>query len=171
MALITEALNKKKHDRKSFSCGEEALDKFLREQASRHQEANISRTFVLIDDSKPEQIIGFYTLVSSSVNVERLSDIDKKKLPHYPVPTAKLARFGVGVEEQGKGYGRALMFDIVKRCWASSTNVAVYAIEVDAKNEKAKDFYLRFGFIELQDNLMALYYPLATAAKYFSLET
>jgi GNAT superfamily N-acetyltransferase len=169
VALVIESLDKKKHDRKRFSCGVEVLDKFLREQAAKHQSANVSKTFVLIDDSAPDRIIGFYTLAAGSVGVERLQPSDRRKLPHYPIPTVKLARLGVSAEEQGKKYGLQLLIDVIKRCCATSTNVGVYAVEVDAKNESAKQFYLKFGFIELEGDLMTLYYPLATANKRFSL--
>ena len=50
------------HDRKSFECGEPALDEFLRKQAKRHQEVGVSRTVVLtgtVPDPK-KKILGYY---------------------------------------------------------------------------------------------------------------
>jgi hypothetical protein len=42
----------------------------------------------------------------------------------------------------------------------ASQSLAVYAVVVDAKDEQARAFYERFGFIRLPDEGKRLFYPL-----------
>jgi hypothetical protein len=46
VGLIVASLDKAKHDRAGFDCGEPALDEFLETKASQHQARRVSRTFV-----------------------------------------------------------------------------------------------------------------------------
>ncbi len=59
--LKTELLSGN-HDRESFDCGEPALNEFLLKTARQHIRKGISRTFVLIDETVPNDILGYYTL-------------------------------------------------------------------------------------------------------------
>jgi hypothetical protein len=43
-----------------------------------------------------------------------------------------------------------------------SRNSAMYAIECDASDQEAKRFYLKYGFVALQDDELHLYLPIAT---------
>ena len=54
--------------------------------------------------------------------------------------------------------GSALLADAFRRVVRASESLAVYAIVVDAKNEEARAFYERFGFIRLAGK--RLFYPL-----------
>jgi hypothetical protein len=61
--LKLEALDKS-HDRTSFDCGREPLNRFLREVARMHMERGISQTFVLVDKKAkpPKPLLGFFSL-------------------------------------------------------------------------------------------------------------
>ncbi len=43
--------------------------------------------------------------------------------------------------------------------------IGVYGFTVDAINEKAKNFYLNYGFIPLQNNELSLFIPLKNLQK------
>ncbi len=66
-----ETLNKT-HNRKSFDCANESLNQYLQQTARQHFEKGIARTFVLIDDIMPRDILGFLTLVVCEIHTEEL---------------------------------------------------------------------------------------------------
>ncbi len=88
-----------------------------------------------------------------------------KRLPHYPVPTAVHGRLAVDREQQGQGLGEALLLDAIHRVIRASTTIAVYAIIVDAKNERAQAFYERYGFRAFTSKPRRLSLPLETLEK------
>jgi hypothetical protein len=56
--------------------------------------------------------------------------------------------------------GGALLADALTQ--AARSEIATYALMVDAKNEATARFYQHHGFIALPDNAMPLFLPLAT---------
>jgi ribosomal protein S18 acetylase RimI-like enzyme len=55
--------------------------------------------------------------------------------------------------------------DAMKRSWEISENIAFLALVVDALNEQALNFYLRYGFQKFQNVPMKLYYPIEQIGK------
>jgi GNAT superfamily N-acetyltransferase len=163
VALSITGLDKAAHDRAAFSCGREELDDFLRTKAVKHQAQRVSRTFVLVDDAEPRRILGYYSLSNSQIAREDITPDEAKALPRHPIPGVMLARLAIAAAEQGKSYGTWLLMDALKRTALISQDSGVYALVVDAIDETAKRFYLRFGFIPITDRPMTLYLPLKTA--------
>jgi hypothetical protein len=58
------------------------------------------------------------------------------------------------------GLGEILIGSAVDKCLHARSLVGVYALLVDAKDEKAKSFYERYGFDPCVDAPMSLYLPL-----------
>lgn len=165
MALIVCALDRSKHDRKVFDCGEAALNWFLQTQAAKHQRQGFSRTFVLVEDGTPAQILAFYSLSNCEIGRKSLAENDLKGLPLYPVPCVMLARLAVDQSRHGEKLGQHMLIDAIRRTALVSQQIGVHAIVVDAKDEKAKSFYERFGFTAIVENPLELYLPLATVLK------
>ena len=136
-------------DRAAFACGESALDDYLQCHASQDVKRGVARVFVACPVGQPQQIAGFYTLSAASVAAQTLPEAWRKKLPRYPVPVALLGRLAVSQQAQGTGLGGILLADACKRVASASQTLAVAAIVVDAKNERAAAFYRHFGFTEL----------------------
>lgn len=136
-------------DRAAFACGEPALDDYLQRHASQDIKRGVARVFVACPVGQPQQIAGYYTLSAASVAAQTLPEAWRKKLPRYPVPVVLLGRLAVSQQAQGAGLGGILLADACKRVAAASQTLAVAAIVVDAKNERAAAFYRHFGFIEL----------------------
>jgi GNAT superfamily N-acetyltransferase len=88
-----------------------------------------------------------------------------KKLPKHPVPVILLARLAVDQAAQRQGLGRLLLVDAMKRCLQLSKELGVHAIEVEAIDGEAKQFYLKYGFAALEDSELHLYLPIATIEK------
>ncbi len=151
------------HDRASFSCGVEALDRYLAAQAMQHQRRRIAGCYVALD-AATGRIAGYYTIAAASMPLGEVSPKLAKKLPRYPlVPSVRLGRLAVAAVHQGKGLGAALLVDAIERSLRSE--VAAFAMVVDAKDDGAVRFYRHHGFEAFMSVPMTLYLPLNEVAK------
>jgi GNAT superfamily N-acetyltransferase len=158
LSVSIEPLNTT-HDRKAFSCGVSALDDYLTTRATQDIKRRIGNCFVAVNDD--HQIAGYHTLAATSIPLPDITEADAKKLPRYPViPAALIGRLAIDQRFQGQRLGGALIFDAAKR--AATSDAAIYAIIVEAKDQTAKAFYEHLGFICFRSKPMSLYLPLAT---------
>lgn len=154
--LRVEPLNAR-HDRTAFASGSETLDRYFQVQAGQEARKKIAAPFVLVltDGS----IAGFYTLSSTAVRLPELPDAVVRKLPRYPlVPATLLGRLAVDRRHQGKGYGRFLLANSLFR--AVKSEIASFAVIVDARDESAKRFYERESFLPFPDQPRKLFRPM-----------
>lgn len=153
----------KSFDRAPFDCGSPELNDFIKAKARQNQAANFNKTFVAIQSGeKAKRVLGFYSLSMGEVDLSSLPEAMQKKLPKHPVPVARMGRLAVDNSTKGQGLGKLLLVDAMKRVQSASADVGVYALLVDAKDEAAKAFYKKYGFIELADEPMTLFLPLAS---------
>jgi GNAT superfamily N-acetyltransferase len=132
------------HDRSTFACGSPPLDRYIREQATQDVRRQVTKCFAALEPGAAS-IAGYYTLAASSLPLDLLSDDLKRRLPRYPtVPVARIGRLAVDQKHQGKKLAAALLFDACLR--ASRADMGVFALIVDAKDERAEAFYRHFGF-------------------------
>jgi GNAT superfamily N-acetyltransferase len=132
------------HDRADFTCGAEALDRYLQHQASQDERRRITACFVALDATNG-RIAGYYALAASGIPLAEMPEALAKRLPRYPsVPVARLGCLAVALTYRGRRLGGALLWDAVDR--AARSDVAVYALVVDAKDEEAEKFYQHHGF-------------------------
>ena len=149
------------HDRSRFLSGSEALDRYFREQASQDTKRRITTCFVAVSVGA-NAVAGYYTLSATGVPLHDLSPAIAKKLPRYPlVPAALLGRLAVDRGHQGEGLGGVLLGDALLR--VARTELGVFAIVVDAKDEAAQRFYEHYGFALLPGEARRLCLPVATA--------
>lgn len=135
------------HDRGAFSSGVEALDRYFREQATQDVRRRTSACYVAVEELSGK-VADFYTLAAGGVPLTDLPEATAKKLPRYPsVPVARVGRLAVDSVYRGKGLGAALLWDAATR--AARSEVAIFALVVDAKDDAAVAFYRHFGFTEL----------------------
>jgi GNAT superfamily N-acetyltransferase len=150
------------HDRRSFSCGEPALDEYLRRFARQHAAAKISRTYVA---AKEECIVGYYSLAMSAIRKQQLPIHYQQRFPNYPVPVARLTRLAVDQRWHGKGLGKLLLMDALYRCSRLSEEIGAVGVVVDAKHEKAQSFYRQFNFEIFPDTPLTLWLPMQAISK------
>ena len=153
----------RRHDRTAFSCGLPELDRYLARRAGQDIRRRIARVFVCTTD-EADAVLGFYTLSAVSIDLGSLPEAFSRKLPRHPVPCALIGRLAVDRSAHGRGLGRLLLADAVKRVLAAGETVAMHALIVDAANDDAKHFYEGFGFATLLVDPMRLFLPLGHAA-------
>jgi GNAT superfamily N-acetyltransferase len=153
------------HDRNSFNSGVEPLDRYLRAQAGQEARKNIAAPFVLM---LPDGAIGgYYTLSATAVKISELPADITRRLPRYPlVPATLLGRLAVDLRYRGNGYGRYLLADALHR--AVLSEIASFAVVVDAKDEAARRFYERESFLPFPDQPMKLFRPMADLRAVFA---
>jgi ribosomal protein S18 acetylase RimI-like enzyme len=155
-----------KHDRAAFSCGVEAFDRYLQRQAGQDVSKHVAAAFVITPDG--ETIAGFYTLSAHVLNLGDLPDNVAKKLPRYPnVPATLLGRLAVSIVFRGRGIGELLLLDAFRRVLANTQEVGSAALVVDAKDQRAREFYLRHDFIPLPSQPNRFFYTVKTIEKLF----
>ena len=132
------------HGRDDFACGVAALDVYFARQATQDVRRRASACYVAVA-VKTGKVAGYYTLAAGGVPLTDLPESLTKQLPRYPsVPVARVGRLAVDKAFHGKKLGGALLADAAIR--AMRSEVAVFALVVDAKDDAAKAFYLHHGF-------------------------
>jgi ribosomal protein S18 acetylase RimI-like enzyme len=130
--------------RNSFSCGVPTPNDHLAHQAPQDVRRRASACYVAVQISS-NKLAGYYTLAAGGVPLTDLPQTLAKRLPRYPsVPVARAGRLAVDIAFHGQKLGGALLADAAVR--AARSEVAVFALVVDAKDEAAAAFYLHHGF-------------------------
>ena len=151
----------KDFDRVELSSGSAPLDRYFHQQVTQEIRRRVTACFVAL--TSDQIIAGYYTIAATSVLLVNLPLSTAKKLPRYPlVPAVRMGRLAVDEKFKGQGLGAALLADALSRSFKS--DIAAYAMLVDAKDDKAAAFYLHHGFIPLPDSPLSLFLPLATAS-------
>lgn len=132
------------HDFSEFTSGRPSLDGWLSDMALYNQRSNYTRTFVVRDQEF--RVRAYYALCAGMM---MRKDAPKIVAPHgapAEIPIALLARFAVHKEVQGNGVGSTLLASALRMAASASQAVAFRAVIVDALDEDAARFYLKFGF-------------------------
>lgn len=165
---VVEPLGKQ-HIRAGFSCGNEVLNRYFKEQASQDARRLVAAPFILIATNDPKTIIGYYTLSSFGIDLRDLPEDVIKKLPAYPiVPVTLLGRLAIDQRYKGIGAGEFLLIDALQRALNQSTQIAATAVVVDAIDEQAAGFYRHFEFIDFPDKPGRLFLPMKTIRDLFT---
>lgn len=161
-----ELLDKKRHDRSTFSCGVAALDAYLQRQAAQDMEKHAAVVYIGVIE--PPAIAGYYTLSQFSIDFVLLPEALAKRLARYPVvPATLLGRLAVSTAYRGRRLGETLLFDALHRSLLQSALIASAGVIVDAKDEKTAAFYLKYGFMPIVDAEQRLFLPMKTIQQMF----
>ena len=131
------------HQLNTFNCGETSLDEWLKRRAILNQTNGASRTFVVVD--KNQLVMGYYALAAGAVHHQDATRSVRQNMPD-PIPVMVLARLAVDIRTQAMQLGAGLLRDAIDRSLAVANNTGVRALLVHALHERAKQFYLYFGF-------------------------
>jgi GNAT superfamily N-acetyltransferase len=153
------------HDRASFDCGEVDLNTYLQRYARQNHASGASKCFVAVPTAETARILGYYTLSPASLDYSRTPAVLRKGLARYDVPVFRLGRLAVDRSVHGRGLGAALLQRAGERCLQVSLEVGGVALLIDAKDEAAARWYLRFGALPLLDTPQSLVLTFATLLK------
>jgi ribosomal protein S18 acetylase RimI-like enzyme len=156
---IVEPLTKD-HQCRKFRCGDNELDMYLIRFALQNHQAGGGRTFVLVESGE-RRVMGYYTLSMSNVEFEFLPEEDRERLPKYPIPAERISKLARDLTLKGHDFGSFLLLDAFRNIMKAAEWIGARVVEVDAKNERAKEFYRQFGFREFTDTPLHLYLPLS----------
>lgn len=160
MPVSIVLLDKQVHDRKSFNCGVELLDRYLRERAASDARKGVSVCYVLADGDNPAEVIGYCTLSSASIQLTRL--------PRYPdVPATLIGRLAVSAAHKGQRFGERLLLDALHRAYEARDAIGSAVVLVDAKDDSVANFYKQYGFEPLTLNPSRLFMPMGTVGGLF----
>ncbi len=150
--IMIELLDKK-HNRNDFDCGKELLNNYLKNQAGQDIKRKLSACFVLAE-KETDSIQGYYTLSNNSIPLSCFPEPIKKKLPqsYESIPTTLLGRLAVDINFKGKGLGKILLVDALKRSYEISKEIGSFAVVVDPIDREAELFYNKYEFIKLPDS-------------------
>jgi GNAT superfamily N-acetyltransferase len=159
--FIIEALGAG-HDREAFFCGVVALDEYFHKQVTQDIRRRATACYVAVETASG-RVSGYYTLAAAGIPLADMPPELAKKLPRYPsVAVARLGRLAVDQAYHGRKLGAALLWDAMQR--ALRSEIAVFALVVDAKDERAEAFYRHHGFVSFGSQSRQLVLPLIKLA-------
>jgi GNAT superfamily N-acetyltransferase len=135
----------RKDPREGFSCGVPSLDTWLVEHAPGADTAGSARTYVFVDEEQ-DRVVGFYALTVASLELDEATGRASRGVPRHPIPAMLLARLAVDEPVQREGVGANLLADAMQRTLLVAKETGIRLLLVHAVNEKARSFYLHFGF-------------------------
>ena len=152
-----------KQDRSGFSCGNDALDRYFKTQVTQDARRRVSACYVALE-KETGKIAGYYTLSAGDVPLSDMPEELVRRLPRYPaVPIARIGRLAVDRCFQGRRLGGDHLLNAAMR--ALRSEVAVFALVVDAKDETAAAFYRHYEFAAFGSDPLQLIAPLDTFKK------
>ena len=155
---------------KTFDCGKEAINVYLRRYAAKNMALNLNRTFVLPyttgNTSEKPEVAAYYTLTHQTLVREELPD--PSRLPHYPVPVILLAQLGIDQRFHRQGLGAKTLVHALRHAYQIASNpngLPAMGVVLDVLDHDALAFYQSFDFfLPLTDNPMKLFVPMASLA-------
>jgi GNAT superfamily N-acetyltransferase len=134
---------RREHDVMQFDCGNQTLNVWLHKYAWTNQQADSAKTYVALAAGR---VAGYYALTTGSVHKHESPARVAKGLANHPIGIVLLARLAIDKSQQGKGLGKALLFDALTRIEEAAGIVAVRAVMVHAIDAAARRFYEHFEF-------------------------
>lgn len=148
------------HVVEGFSCGQESLDRWLIERASR-SEGRTARTYVVRDEVR--RVAGYCCLSAGSLSHAEAPGRMRRNAPD-PIPVIVLGRLAVDERYQGHGVGSGLVRDAMERTVAAAGIIGVRGLLVNALSDEVEGFYLELGFLKTPvENTVVM--PVETIAK------
>ena len=144
MAISKPEVLHDKHLLEQFDCGNPSLNEWLLRHARQAQSSGSAKTFVISDDNI---VIGYFSLTVGQVETYETPERIRRGMGQYPIPVVILARLAVSINHQGLGIGVGMLQDAIRRILMISEQVGIRALLTHPIDDRASNFYERFGFI------------------------
>jgi GNAT superfamily N-acetyltransferase len=149
-----ELLDGKRHDRTAFTCGVQALDRYLKTQAAQDMRRKANAVFVMVPTESPSRIVGYVTLCALALDHGDVPEAARTHLPRYPLVSATLiGRLAIARDRQGQGLGAMLLALALDKAFRNADVVGSSMVVVDATDEPAARFYQAHGFIRMPESM------------------
>lgn len=124
----------------AFTCASPAIEAWLTSHAISSHAGNFTNVTVTTELGA-DDVVAFYAICAASIE----HDAAPPALTHgggkHPVPVILLAQLGVHTEHQGRGLGRHMLLDAIRRASAISTSLGARALLVHCESDDARAFY------------------------------
>lgn len=155
--FLVRILNPATHRREDFDCGVPVLNEYLRKRANQEMKALAAACYVMVPETDPGEIAGYYTLSAASIELAQLPEPLRKKLPRYDrLGAILISRLARDLKFADCGIGGRLLMSALYQSYKKTESIGAVAIVVDAKDEAAAGFYSRFGFLPLEGSRLFL---------------
>lgn len=161
-----ETLDTKKHNRESFDCGHDDMTNWLKKQANQSDKKGNTLTRVYTRGDSPN-ILGYYSQKAYQLEGEALSSALGDEAP-YPVPCVLLARLARCETVRGENVGRLLLAHAMRACIRVSEDIGLQFVVVHAIDDRAVEFYKKYGFESFLDHEMHMLIPLKTLRQLYA---
>lgn len=130
-----------------FTCGEQGIDRWLKNHARKHSDREECRVFLAFLDGEAFPV-GYYALKVSDEKTNVFSETPDdytKNLVSFGV--VNLSFLGVHLDYQKQGIGRFLLADAIYRCYEILTHAGYYAFTLQSINSGSTAFYKKLNFV------------------------
>jgi hypothetical protein len=146
------------HDLAPFDCGVASLNDWLKLRAL-NNEGRFSRTYVVCRENT---VVAYFCISAGAIQRSAVPGKVRRNAPDM-VPVSVIGRLAVSLGHAGQGLGGDILFDALTRIAATSRSIGIAAVLVQAKDDRAKRFYMRQAeFIEYPNDSRTLYLPIET---------
>jgi predicted N-acetyltransferase YhbS len=126
-----------------FDCGTQSLNEWLTRHALQSQQSDSAQTYVAC---RERRVIGYYSLVSASVQHSEAPARIVKGQPAFPIGMILLARLAVDHREKRQSLGKALLKDALTRIAQAADIIGARGVLVHSLDDNARRFYQHFNF-------------------------
>jgi len=144
-------------NRKKFDCGEQSLNEYIQKNMRKHDNKNISKSFIYTDGNGA--IVGYYTITIAMVDFANIPTriSTTQKYPTHQLPVISLARLAIDKKYQGQKFGSLLLAEVIAKALSAVKTVGGVCLVVEALHERAAAFYRAYGFESSPSDPLHLY--------------
>ncbi|WP_396649197.1 GNAT family N-acetyltransferase [Mesorhizobium sp. IMUNJ 23232] len=146
-----------------FDCGQPVLDDWLKSRALKN-ESRFSRTYVVCEGKR---VVAYFCISAGAVERAAAPGKIRRNAPDT-IPVSVIGRLAVSRGHAGRGLGADILSDALRRIAAASQAIGIGAVLIQAKDERAKRFYMACAeFIEYPADRRTLFLPIETVVAGF----
>lgn len=124
----------------AFVCGSAEQTQWLRHHAGQANATGTSKVLVITERDTSE-VVAYYAWCMASITIAAAPPRLRKGAGRYPQPVALLARLGVALDHERRGFGAALLADVIGRTAQLGGEIGCRGLLVHAETEQAREFY------------------------------
>jgi len=138
------------HDLSRFCCGETSLDKYICKRAAKHHASYKDRIFCATHKDS-NTVFGLYSMSIKSHDKDALTDTEKTLVVGPYFSAVYIGTVAVLRHYQGRGLGKLMLVDALKRAYTISQNAALLAVALRSIDQRSTDLYQKYGFGKRDD--------------------